>query len=124
MVARFGPAYYSGRVNGWKLPKIAGNGCARVAASPKRGRKGCDRRGKGDPLQQLREPTLVTNYCTDVRSMNGKRNGRMCETVILRNAPASRQLSYRRRGLLIIVSITVFHAVESLRFSDIFQNRR
>lgn len=66
-------------MNGWKLPKIAGNGCAEVAA--RRSRERTDgggefgMRGKGIgptvPLRQSREPTPVAEYyCTDVRSMN------------------------------------------------------
>lgn len=61
-----------GRVNGWKLPKIAGNGCARVAAPRSEGGRGATdaRKETRWPLRQLRESTPVANYCADVRSMN------------------------------------------------------
>lgn len=112
----FRAAYYSGRVNGWKLPKIAGNRCARVAAPPKRGRKGVRRARKEVPvpLRQLRVP--VTNYCADIymfdiyiRSMNADVMDGYVEPwffVMLQRASSCHIIT----RIIIIVSNTVFHA--------------
>lgn len=60
-------------MNGWKLPKIAGNGCAgwlpgeaRTDDRP----EGAARERHGLPVPLRRGSTPVANYCTDVRSVN------------------------------------------------------